>query len=488
MSFIGLLDLAGIQRFLFRNERLRDIGAASALIEALSERETGLFAREARSAGAEMLVAAGGNAALLADDAETLKHAFRRISRALLLRGDGLQIVCAVQPYDDGALAEGYHHAIRQLERRKFSVPRDTTFTFSGLEPFQPLAPPPPLAELKPAVPPNFVEPADLGRMICASPSEKFGLMAVVSVDGIGMGKRLIAWMQDHRAASNDVAFREEYTAWSESLKTRWRTAWEAALREIARQFAPPEFALEHAGRQVRLQRDGGGRLFLPCRHIYQGGDDLTFVCDARLALSLTAFLVRTLENLPPGDGVPARFHRLTASAGVVYVDAHFPFVRAVRLAETMQKAAKKKAVEISEEAPPSVIDWWVNRQGAMERPAPSYPGASLKPYPLHSGGDPFTFEVLEKEVLAGLTQTYADARNKAKDLLIAASEGRASVRRLLRLRPLPPGSDFGFIARAARAGGALFAPEDGFEATGGMRTPLIDAGEVSDLHFPFGA
>gem|GEM_PF-2196212 len=488
---VGLLDVSGIQSFVFRSGKLKDVAAASAQIEALSDCKHGLIAVEARLAGAEVVAVAAGNATLTAGSADTLRAAFGAISRTLLESGEGLQIVCALCEYAPGGLARACLAAQRDLERRKLTQPRSTDFQFPGCTRPYPSIAPVPLRAARWRVPDGWAEPQKLDEMLGAS-GQEFGLMAVVSVDGIGMGKRLTKWAEDcghlyGTSAEDDAKFAAEYKAWSESLKRRWRTAWEQTLDCVAGQFAP-DFVMRHGTRSLRANNDRDRYSYLPCRRIYHGGDDLCFVCDARVALGMASHLVRTLEAIPPGEGVPKEFHDITAGIGVVFVDSHFPFVRAVHLSGAVLKQAKKKAVGDDVERPPSAVDWWVNRTGAMERELAPF---TLKPYLLDSdtsAGDwgRLDWATLEQHVLGGLSETYAGARNKLKDLLEAAEEGPINVKHLLRLRPLEGGAtSLGFVQAPYDSSTGF---KTGATADSGFQTPLLDAGELYDFHFPFNA
>jgi hypothetical protein len=290
------------------------------------------------------------------------------------------------------------------------------------------------------------------------------------------MGSRVIRWLTDAEAM-DDESFRAEFSGWSEAVKRRWARAWDGAIEALAQRFDADDGALRHLHTRERSlrPRTAAGRRQLPCRRIYQGGDDLTFVCDARIALGLTADLAARLEQ-PAEEKTPELFRSLTVSAGVLFVDAHYPFGRAVALAEEVRVRAKRRATaEAGSSTPPSCIDWWVNREGALhctERKG------SCKPYRLRT--DPGAeadvgWDLLESRVLAGLWSVLGGARNKLKDLAVAVETGPASVTELVKKRPLPG------------AGLAACVP-DGFDRATGFaadRTPLIDAVELFDIHFP---
>lgn len=487
MPFLGLVDIAGIQRFLFRAPELRMIAASSEHIEEMTQPGQ-LFARAAEDAKATMLFAAGGNAAFIAESAEQLKAVFRAISCSLLTEGNGLEVVVSLVEYERDHLARDYEKAVWELERRKLTQPRSLEFRLSGLEQ--------PANSIDTNRPPKryngLIEPLNFADLICAS-TEKTDLMAVVSVDGLGMGKRLKAWMDRMKERNvSDAEFIAEFGSWSKAIKQHWAQSWKQTNVEIAQQFALGK--LEHLymetddghKRSIALQKG----CYLPCRRIYQGGDDLSFVCDARLALAMTTVLVAYLERAQ--ENMPEEFQALTVSVGIVFVDSHFPFARAVSLADDVRASAKRRAEELKKmqdlPSPPSTFDWWINRQGDMARPDPLFEGASLKPYVINAKDAPVSsvsWETLQTVILPGLWKTFGGSRNKMKDLLAAIEEGEqgAGVLRLLKLRPLDSMKRDGEKPFAFM--GAAYNPETGFMKSG-KGTPLLDAGELFDIHFPF--
>ena len=98
-----------------------------------------------------------------------------------------------------------------------------------------------------------------------------------------------------------------------------------------------------------------------PVRPIVYGGDDITLVCEGRIALDLAAELLRAWRHhtgyLPGGAA--------HACAGVALVRAHYPFYRAYLLAERLCKGAKQYLADHLVDA--SALDWeFVTSAGLM--------------------------------------------------------------------------------------------------------------------------
>lgn len=171
--------------------------------------------------------------------------------------------------------------------------------------------------------------------------------LAIIHADGNGLGQIVM-----------QVGKREqEFKAFSENLD-------KATIR-----------AANEAFTLIMLRHKMSNR-FLPFRPIVLGGDDLTVICRADLALDFTKEFIDKFETythdylgdtLVGKDGNEPIFtkgrirDRLTACAGIVYMKSSFPFYAAYDLAEDLCKAAKKDAkrmesVKQGDELPPSCV------------------------------------------------------------------------------------------------------------------------------------
>lgn len=493
MPTLGMLDISGIQHFIHSDDRMANASAASAYIEEMTAPPCGFVRQLVKDAGLTLIMAAGGNAAFYGDK-DAVKRVLRKASRKVIEDDTGLQLVGCVHDFPQGQLARAIMEAQHELDVLKLTQPRSMDFRLPSLgrrrEDRQTLSEQPDEH--------GWVVPKDIENMICRG-DEESTLMAVVAVDGLKMGQRLYEWLTCMAESGvSDEKFAERYSAWSERLRQRWENGWQAVLEAVRRAFLQQgaEYVLVHVGREgaeIKAQVKNANPYY-PCRRIIQGGDDLTFICDARLALSLAYVLVTALEQ-PPASEVEDIFKQLACSVGIVFVPHSFPFVRAVQLAEEVRKDAKRTAMNVAN-GTLSVIDWWMNRQGALKRPEPLWtasagqPGSSMKPYMLHKGhGGILGWEDLEASVLrgsAGLWQTYGEARSKFKDVVAAAQTGgRTAVQRYLKTRPLNGNRDpLQCVGQFLGVPANNNAPSDGFTLNGD-RTPLLDIAELFDVHYP---
>jgi hypothetical protein len=212
--------------------------------------------------------------------------------------------------------------------------------------------------------------------------------------------------------------------------------------------------------------------VFLPLRPVLLGGDDLTFLCDGRIALDLA---VAGLEGFRKEAGMHVDLRGVGACAGVSIVRSHAPFYRAVEHAHTLCRSEKKK---VREREARFGIDWHLGSMSPTETleamRVRQYPnGRTMRPYLLDSGrAGEMSWQWIERELLGTFRNGWKGSRNKIKTLRQLAQEGKHEVERNLniwrmnndRLKLPAPIANDGFVVDA---------------------TPLLDAIELLDLHLP---
>ena len=146
-------------------------------------------------------------------------------------------------------------------------------------------------------------------------------------------------------------------------------------------------------------------------------------------------------------------------------------------MADQVRKDAKVRALELNPDSPPSVIDWWLNRQGELDRPGHGALGTSLRPYQL-TGPFP-SWQWLSADVMPGLWRHFADSRGKLKELGAAAEEDNdgSAVKHLRELTWRTGNGPLQFVSPLN--------VDTGFD-TGSRKTVLGDACELFDIYYPF--
>lgn len=185
----------------------------------------------------------------------------------------------------------------------------------------------------------------DLGRS-----ENESSYIAVVHIDGNRMGQRF----EEYGKSQSDnrefiIAMRK--LSWGVSEASR--KALEAVGHAVIKLVDEEKFEIKNN--------------YLPFRPIVYGGDDVTFVCDGRLGLSLAVKFLEKFEEftqeLPDGQG------KATACAGIAIVKTHYPFSRAYALSESLCSQAKqwiKQETNDYEKPLFSALDWHIAASGLL--------------------------------------------------------------------------------------------------------------------------
>jgi hypothetical protein len=312
----------------------------------------------------------------------------------------------------------------------------------------------------------------DLGRT-----RDDRSLLGVVHLDGNGIGGRIKAWLGNQTGSDDDVL------AGLRSISEGLAKAAHDALAAIVRRTVAAIVNDPASGYAVRSRRLGRGftlateenTVYLPLRPIILGGDDLTFVCDGRLALDLAAAALSAFEKA----SVPL-LGELHACAGVAICRTHAPVLRVYELAEALCESAKKSVRPPGQDA--SALDWHVGFSSPTEsldetRRRQYGRGVSMRPYRLGAREMVGSWRWLSDVVLGDGPDGFhgglwSRRRSKVKELLELARSAPAAVARGL--------DAWRLSAPELRLPAGL--PPDGFIDG---RTPLIDAVELLDIHLP---
>lgn len=260
--------------------------------------------------------------------------------------------------------------------------------------------------------------------------------IAVVHIDGDGMGQHL----DDIMGAMNDDEAQKFLSDFSEQLKTIGTEALRSVVGQLRDNvnMQKDTAAIHHATAEetippIVIQKHIDGKWFLPFRPIIYGGDDLTFVCDGRLGVTLAVAFMKAFTELAqtmPGGAI-------TASAGIAIVKAHYPFSRAYDLAEQLCRSAKdyKRREKLSEPC----FDWHFALSGLAgdldEIRKKEYQSKSgnplfLRPYVLGdmASHNEHSWEHLRRLVGKFQGEEWLGRRNKMEKLKHALRDGKTDV------------------------------------------------------------
>lgn len=485
---VTVLDTTGIQSYIFGSNRLRENIGASYLVGQVTDAwvkqilcdELGIKDPEAsiENQDAELIYAGGGNTVLLFKSAEVAILFTQKLSLKVLKEAPGIKLVVAHrhdfewgqdQLYDTVQEIMKYDLDVKKRSRIPsapllgLGVTQDCNSTrlvavdrsqnhgspadypvsreiAAKLDAVNPANKQPANTQLKQTlqladgwdIPLDF---DDFGRS-----RDEMSYLAVVHIDGNSMGKRFQEFAKDKSDRDYITAMRD--------LSRSVEQAGKAVLQQLMQDLiANWDSLIEKL--DLTTQK-------LPFRPLVYGGDDITFVCDGRLGLTLAVRALQLFEAQPIADGQP-----LTACAGVCIVKAHYPFARAYELSEALCQSAKKVAKrersggERSE--PVSALDWHIAASGLLgdlaeirAREYHSQDGKHLEMRPLLLDADPYdwrnwaSFESVIKEFIKG---DWKEKRNKVMALREVLRRGPVATKEFLtayQLEALPimPGSD----------------------------------------------
>lgn len=555
-----LFDTAGIQPYIFRSNRLRENVGASHLVAQATGRWVLAAARTVSSdpitpdqdgrrslesdpaAEVELVYTAGGNALVLARNADVAEALTKALSEHVLREAPGLRLLAAGRPVEleREPLPEVLKTLFGDLDNQKRRDP--------GHEPLLGLAVTRPCrATGLPAVAeapawgseaPAFVSAEVLAKLHAVRSANRAlreafplpaidgvdlrfptelddlgrtsgdtSLVAVVHADGDGMGARFRALGRAFDAPEQNRAYITAFRDLSARVDAVGQRALQTTLDDLAGHVQVHEAkgqsvaTIEHRNRagdlvqQISLPRaPDGDAYYLPVRPIISGGDDLTLVCDGRIGLSLTARYLEAFE----AEARAAELQGVTASAGVALVKSHFPFARAYDLSEQLAGSAKQLRREIGDGDATGCLDWHLAR-GALydsadamrEREYRTPDGLlTLRPVVLRPVDDvPLarTWPVVAAGTAGFQSPAWLGRRNKAKRILDALRDGPDAVQKTVdAIAQAAPARRSGEDVRLPALPG-LDSSTDGWTRVGEERRALyFDALEIADLHLPF--
>ena len=462
---------------------------------------------------AEVIYAGGGNVLVLFADESKARDFIHDLSRKALCEAPGLQLLFALRPVDwscqpaqqfdwkarpdgDGfdmdkhsaGLFVAVMEAFQELERQKSERPRSVPLLGLGVSMACRATGLPAAALDNDGLPisaeieakrqaadcsnaelsslfgdifgPHLDFPLEMDRLGRARGEQSF--IAVGHADGNGMGQAMIEVgkhnAHDNRAYIEAVRNRSRFTARiaAEALRDTLQLLFGAIQYEeddcvIVRRLTRKDGTTETAARLV-LHRKGNNQWWLPFRPLVYGGDDLTFVCDARIGLRLMLEYLRRFEARANEREIQA-----SACAGVAMVKSHYPFSRAYDLAEELCSSAKRfraqrmaaGLTDTDKGVAGSYLDWHFATGGLTaeleEIRRREYEVAAgrldLQPVSISSAPsgalDAYNarcWSVVEQGLRAFQGAEWADRRNKIKALRDALRQGTEDVERFRRV------------------------------------------------------
>ncbi len=155
---------------------------------------------------------------------------------------------------------------------------------------------------------------------------ESENYFAILHIDGNNMGQKFRV-----------CATQEERSRLSDNVRRKTEGCFGRLLEHIAEEYGTYTDLLDMGG-------DGEGKPFLPIRPIILGGDDVTFVCPAKMALGYAKVFMEAMMAPDSVEGIDvAAAQKVDCCAGIAILKTTYPFFRGYELAEQLCEAAKKR-------------------------------------------------------------------------------------------------------------------------------------------------
>ena len=356
--YVYAFELRGIQGYLFNTGRLKDMIQASELIDCVCGRPLDEALRAVKADPAEPQPRRAGGAAYLALDSKAqsqqLRDLWNMVIRQLL---PGIELVDVIA--EGNSVSDAIKNALAQLQAARN-------------QPAPQLPPSSPLTSLaprtgQPAVFSDRGESLDLSTVTRrqaqrtdaglmsrfgdeslqwpnnfeadAHDSRRFPLNAdnfvgVLHIDGNGIGQ-LLRKLNEATSTFDDQQYIAAYQGFSQGLEDTTCRAARSATEEVL----------------VPAQTERG---VLPARPLVLGGDDLSILVRADLAVPFAMAFARHFEALSVEFIQALKLQlgeidlpeKLTASGGLAFVKPGFPFSQAFTLAESLSEGAKTQGTD----------------------------------------------------------------------------------------------------------------------------------------------
>ncbi len=373
---ITLFDALEIQSYLFSSNRLKDNIGASWLVQEALEKWPRQALNNAGLSEEHLMVSGGGNSMFFFDSLEQARNMACRYSQLLHERAPGLQVAChhhEVSMNNSAEFCKELEKAYAGLHRKKASRLPGQPLLGMGVTQLCETGNQEPATEVdtEKGSKTRLLGPAALAKIKggekaktelaelykeqiksgCVFPSELDDLgrslgeksyIGVVHMDGNGIGE-LIRKIREQ--AKSPDAFKKEIHDFSKKINSAGTTALRSAVELLCSNVQiSPDGQAECAS--ISLKRNNKEEICLPFRPLVFGGDDITFVCDGRIALDLA---VEYLEKFHNESGEHA-------CAGVAFIKSHYPFSRGYDLAEQLCRNGKRFLKNKRKKG--STIDW----------------------------------------------------------------------------------------------------------------------------------
>jgi len=321
----------GIQGFIFQTNELKDIVGASELVEEIC---TNMFKDEFKQDG-ELIVSAAGNIKCLFYSEEQCQKAVLLFPKMVMEAAPGITISQAVVETTQEQIDSDFQSVVDKLESRLHAqrnrACKSITTGLMGIERSRRTG--------QPAVKVEKDDYLDLGTAKKKERSE--GSNATLSLAKKSFGNDLLRREQlaldiEKLTDRNDwiAIIHADGNGLGEFLANKGGNKKE--LSEFSSQLSEATIA---ASQKTFNELPHGLDKIIPIRPVVLGGDDMTVICRADIAIAYAKSFLSHFEEETKLRGFP-----LTACAGIAFIKSSYPFHYGYDLAEMLCGRAKRDA------------------------------------------------------------------------------------------------------------------------------------------------
>ncbi|MFC3809766.1 Cas10/Cmr2 second palm domain-containing protein [Lacihabitans lacunae] len=373
-SYLYGASVQGIQSFIFQTNKLKEIGGGSELVEQIC---TTKFYKEAKTDkdDANIIMNAAGNIKYIFEDEDKCKAFVRTFPKLVSEFAPGITVSQAVVKLEKGIkLMDAIGELEGKLKTQRSKITNPTELGFMGIERARRTGG---LGIIYKDKENRDLSTEEKHKAFEGNSSlyEKFfgkkiknetipfdlneinerdkSWIAVIHADGNGLGM-LLQKLAPKLNDLDDNQAKSQFRRFSQAIENATKNALQSAYSEL----------------NIKIKDKH------PVRPILIGGDDVTIVIRADLALQFTSlflekFKQETKKELSFLSTAPLNVidfnDGLTACAGIVYIKESYPMHYALHLAEELTKKAKKASKAISETHPPASLSFYKVQASFLE-------------------------------------------------------------------------------------------------------------------------
>lgn len=380
-GIIALYDITGIQNYVYGSNKLKDNIGASNLVEKCFDcffvnsikkfykeenfkinwdQDTEWKYEDDKNLVGEIVYIGGGNALVVFENVEVWKKVNYEFSKMLMIQAPGLKCVTEYEELESN-FSEVLDKLFKKMSLKKYCytppiftkglcITKECSITknpavinqdgFLSYEIY-----------MKRENVKSSEGEIDIIDDLAGEKGDRY--IGVVHIDGNNMGKNIEKITKETLQSCND--YRQAIKAIRE-FSILIKESYEKAYESMKKAF---DCIIEKSEEYKRLFLNK-----IPFRKILIKGDDVTYICYGKLAISSVEIFFRELNRIFKENEMTKN---LNACAGIAFVKPHYPFSSAYEISEECCNSAKAKAKAINGNEAGFYLDFHILRGGMVE-------------------------------------------------------------------------------------------------------------------------